>query len=689
MPNRLANETSPYLLQHASNPVDWYPWSDEAIRRSRDEQKPIFLSIGYSACHWCHVMEHESFENEQIADFLNANFVSIKVDREERPDLDQIYMNAVQIMTGRGGWPMSVFLTPDLKPFFGGTYWPPHARPGLQSPGFDQVLNAVLDAWTNRRDKALEQAASLTERIVEISSQFEGDGGELNADLLTRAAVKLEQSFDFTNGGFGAAPKFPHVMDLQLLLRVWRENRKEGVLRMVQLTLDKMASGGIYDHLGGGFSRYSVDARWLVPHFEKMLYDNGLLVSAYIDLYLVTKDPAYKNIACESLDYVLRDMTDADGGFHSAEDADSEGVEGKFYVWSREEIYELLGTQAAERFCYVYDVTEDGNFDGQNILHLPKSIEQCATVKGWDLEQLRAELANSREQLLNRRATRIRPGKDDKIIVSWNGLMIEGMARAAVVFGRDDYRTAAIRAATLIREKVTEDDGRLLHTYRNGVAKLSAYLDDYACLANGLVSLYEATFDESWLSWGVTLMETVLARFQTEDGTLYYTADDHEQLITRTIDMHDSSVPSGNAMAATALIRLGKICARSDFLDAASRIVGAAVPIMEAAPSAAGQMLIAADMLVESFYEIVISGGKDSSVDEKLLQSIRSNYIPNSVIAYRSNSNPVVEDSVLQPLFAGRHAFDGEVTMFVCQDQTCESPVVGYDGSIERIRNLI
>jgi uncharacterized protein YyaL (SSP411 family) len=478
-------------------------------------------------------------------------------------------------------------------------------------------------------------------------------------------------------------------MDLQVLLRIWRKNPKEGVLRMVQLTLDKMAQGGIYDHLGGGFSRYSVDARWLVPHFEKMLYDNGLLVSAYVDLFLVTKDEAYKNVACESLDYILRDMTDVEGGFHSAEDADSEGVEGKFYVWSLDEINEILGAETAERFCYVYDVTDGGNFEGHNILNLPKTIQQCANAKGWDLEQLHGELAASREKLLERRSTRIRPGKDDKIIVSWNGLMIEAMARAAIVFGRADYRDAAVNAATLIRNKVSDPDGRLLHTYRHGVAKLSAYLDDYACLANSLVTLYEATFDETWLRWSVSLMETVLARFQSDDGTLYFTADDHEQLITRTIDMHDSSVPSGNAIAATALIRLGKICSRADFLQAAARIVQAAVPIMEAAPSASGQMLIAADMLVSPFYEIVIMGGCDATIDEELLRKIRSRYVPNTVIAYLANSSVVSADSVLAPLFEGRSSTNGELTTYLCQDQSCESPLIGLEKSVERIQEIV
>ena len=689
MPNRLAEESSPYLLQHANNPVDWYPWGDEAIARARDEQKPIFLSIGYSACHWCHVMEHESFENEAIADYINANFIAVKVDREERPDLDQIYMNAVQIMTGRGGWPMSVFLTPELQPFYGGTYWPPHARPDMRSPGFDQVLQAVLDAWTNRRDQAITQAAEMTNRIAAISDQFSESEGQLNNELLLAAAGKLEQNFDFKNGGFGGAPKFPHAMDLQFLMRLWHQQPREGVLHMVRLTLDKMANGGIYDHLGGGFARYTVDAKWLVPHFEKMLYDNGLLISAYLDLHAITQDDSYKDVVCDSLDYILRDMTDVDGAFHSTEDADSEGVEGKFYVWSPGEVTEVLGESASERFCYVYDVTEHGNFEGHSILNLPKTIQQCAEAKCWDVAELQAELAESRAKLLERRDTRVRPGKDDKIIVSWNGLMIDAMAQAANAFGRPDYRDAAVRVATFIKQRMTEEDGtRLLHTYRGGTAKLAGYLDDYACLANSLVSLYEATFDESWLEWGATLMETVLAHFPTKDGTLYYTADDHEQLITRTIDMHDSSVPSGNAIAATALVRLGRLCSRPDFLECANRIVQSAVPIIEVAPSAAGQMMIAADMLLRPAYEIVVCGGDDVETDADLLHSIHATYLPNCSVAYRAASSEGTNADVVGSLFDGRTSLNGELTTYICHKQTCEAPLTGAAPAVERIKQI-
>ncbi len=442
--NRLLAETSPYLLQHRNNPVDWHPWGPEALDRAKREDKPIFLSIGYSACHWCHVMEHESFEDPRIAALMNEHFVNIKVDREERPDLDAIYMTAVQIMTGRGGWPMSVFLTPDRQPFYGGTYFPPTQRMGM--PGFDQILLAVADAWKNRRKQALDQAAELTSHLQQAAAPAgAGASGDLTETLLFDAATSLERSFDPHHGGFGAAPKFPHPMDLRLLLRVWRrtkvpahdqtrkthEAHSDALLHIVTHTLDKMAAGGIYDHLGGGFHRYSVDERWLVPHFEKMLYDNALLIGAYIDAHLATRNADYARIARETIEYVLRDMTDPAGGFYSTEDADSEGHEGKFYVWSPAEVAAVLGDERAQLFNYVYDVTESGNFEGASILNLPKSIDQCAELKRLAVADLARQLSEDRARLFAERQKRVRPGRDDKVITAWNGLMIDSLAYAA------------------------------------------------------------------------------------------------------------------------------------------------------------------------------------------------------------------------------------------------------------------
>ncbi len=464
MANRLATETSPYLLQHAANPVDWYPWGPEALERARYEDKPIFLSIGYSACHWCHVMEHESFENEAIAHLMNEHFVCMKVDREERPDLDQIYMNAVQLMTGRGGWPMSVFLTPELKPFFGGTYWPPAARSGM--PGFDQILAAVADAWQNRREQAVEQADSLAEHLATIAAGPAGQG-ELRLALVHHGAAAMMRSFDHVHGGFGSAPKFPHPMDLRLLAHVWHRNRDEQTLHVITLTLDKMAAGGIYDQLGGGFHRYSTDERWLVPHFEKMLYDNALLIPCYLDALAITGNEDYARVARETCDYVLREMTDPAGGFYSTQDADSEGVEGKFFVWTPAELEEVLGAEAARTFAHVYDVTPEGNFEhGTSILNRPQSFAECATALLRDEAELRRELEQSRAKLLAKREQRVHPGLDDKVLVAWNGLMIDALAQAAEVLGEPRYLQAAQRAARFILQDMRRDDGRLLHTWR-------------------------------------------------------------------------------------------------------------------------------------------------------------------------------------------------------------------------------
>lgn len=691
MPNRLSAETSPYLLQHQANPVDWYPWGPEAIERAKREDKPIFLSIGYSACHWCHVMEHESFENASIAKYLNEHFVSIKVDREERPDLDQIYMNAVQIMTGRGGWPMSVFLTPDLKPFYGGTYWPPEPRMGM--PGFEQVLVAVDDAWRNRREAALKQADEMTGYLKSIEhgdddgkpavaidkQSATGVSAAAAQQLLDNAERALHRAFDSRNGGFGGAPKFPHSMDLQLLLRLWRRKPRPETLEIVTVTLDKMAAGGIYDHLAGGFARYSVDERWLVPHFEKMLYDNALLTSAYVEAFQATGEERFARIARETCVYMLRYMTDEAGGFHGTEDADSEGEEGKFYVWTPAEIKTILGEKAGDRFCYVYDVTDEGNFEHkQSILNLPKSIEQCAALRQWDLTELKAELADSRAKLLAVRDQRIRPGKDDKVLASWNGLMIAAMAQAGALLAEPRFTAAAERAAYFISEKMLAR-GRLQHTWRKGQAKLAAYLDDYAYLANAFITLYESTFDERWIDTALSLAETMLEHFQdTEQGGFFFTANDHEQLIARNKDLHDASVPSGNAMAATALIRLGKLTGRTDFLEAAGRTLAMASAVMERTPTGAGQMLIALDLWFGPLQELVLFGGLNQNENEAALLALRKNYLPRSVTAYRATkSAKKARSPALEPLFQGRTAVDGQPTLYICENFACQSPLVG------------
>jgi uncharacterized protein YyaL (SSP411 family) len=679
MPNRLANESSPYLLQHKDNLVDWYPWCEEAMEKARREQKPIFLSIGYSACHWCHVMEHESFENEAIARVLNENFVSIKVDREERPDLDQIYMNAVQMLTGHGGWPMSVFLTPDLKPFYGGTYWPPKSTGRM--PGFDQILAAVIDAWKNRREQAVDAAEQLTAELRKVGSVTGGRRDALSVDLIEAAASQLRRSFDSTYGGFGHAPKFPHPMDLQLLLRVAQRNGQQGPVDMVRLTLDRMAGGGIYDHLGGGFARYSVDERWLVPHFEKMLYDNALLTGAYLDAYLATGDANYARVVRETLNYVIRDMTDPDGGFYSTEDADSEGHEGLFYTWTPDEIDAVLGEEGGATFGRVYDVTDVGNFEGRNILNLPKTLEQSAAILKRKPEDLAAELAASREKLFAAREKRVRPGRDDKVIVAWNGLMIDAMARAGAALSEPEYIGTADKVAKFILKNVRRDDGRLLHTWRNGVAKLDAYLDDYASLANSLVSLYEANFAEQYIDEAVRLMDIVLEKFADADGGgFFYTAADHEKLITRTKELTDSSTPSGNALAATALVRLGQLLGRRDYLEAAERTLVAAAPIMQRAPTAFGQMLIALDRYLGPAHELVLVGDMARSDTKEAVTAIHRRYLPRAVGAARDVQQPsdgVQRSTHLDAIFAGKKSADGQPVLFVCQNFACQAPAVG------------
>jgi uncharacterized protein YyaL (SSP411 family) len=670
--NLLSQETSPYLLQHANNPVDWRPWGPEALELARREEKPIFLSIGYSACHWCHVMEHESFENPSIARQMNEHFVCIKVDREERPDLDQIYMNAVQLMTGRGGWPMSVFLTPDLRPFYGGTYWPPSGRMGM--PGFDQVLTAVAEAWRERRGQVEQQAGELTAEVQRVAS-LAGAPGELGEEPLRAAGASLERIFDFRNGGFGGAPKFPHPMDLRVLLRRWRREPRDEWLQLVTLTLDKMAAGGIYDHLGGGFHRYSVDERWLVPHFEKMLYDNALLAQCYVEAYQATGREDYARIARETCDYVLREMTGAEGGFFSTQDADSEGEEGKFYVWTPAEIEAVLGADAAKTFDYVYDVTESGNFEGHNILNLPKTIEQCAKAMNRDLAELQAELSAGREKLLAVRSQRVWPGLDDKVLVSWNGLMIDALAQAAGALDEPRYLEAAVKAAEFLWQTLRREDGRLLHCWRAGQAKFAAYLDDYASLANALVSLYEASFDERWIEAAVELADVVLAEFaDAEQGGFFYTAADHEALIARQKDAQDSSTPSGNALAATMLLRLGKLCGRTEYLEAAQRTLRSFTEMMERHPTAAGQMLIALDFHLGPTFETVVLGPPEDADTAAVLADLRRRFTPNKVLALRPGAGHA---AALDGLFAGKEPPAIGPAVYLCENFACQAPAIG------------
>jgi uncharacterized protein len=595
MSNQLASEISQYLLQHAENPVQWHAWNAEALELARARQAPIFLSIGYSSCHWCHVMAHESFEDRRIADLLNKHFVSIKVDREERPDLDQIYMEAVQLMTGQGGWPLSVFLTPEGQPFFGGTYWPAQKRYNM--PGFDLILQAVAEAWEKRRGELVDQAAKVTGILRENNFAEQTAGPvELDERVLEAAEAAFVQSFDPQYGGFGQAPKFPQPLVLSLLLNRWSHAADDELLHVVATTLDRMAMGGICDQLGGGFHRYSVDDRWIVPHFEKMLYDNALLSTCYLKAWQATRQDAYADAARETLDYVLRDMTAPHGGFYSAEDADSEGQEGKFYVWTMDQIQDVLGLEAAATFSRVYDVSEAGNFEGQNILYLSRSIELEAKMLGRDAAQMKNELAEARKKLFSAREKRPRPARDEKIMVAWNGLMIEALAQAGAALGEKRFTEAAAKAATFLLTRLRDEPGRLMHCARNGQVKYSAYLDDYAALGNALVTLHETNAGGPWLQSAQELAEELLRSFaDPQQGGFFYTPADHEPLIARKKDFIDSSAPSGNGLAAMLLLRLARICNRKDYRKTAYDALRAGAVFMRQFPSGACQMLAVLD----------------------------------------------------------------------------------------------
>jgi uncharacterized protein YyaL (SSP411 family) len=673
--NHLANETSLYLRQHARNPVDWFPWGPEALERARILQRPIFLSIGYSACHWCHVMEHECFENPDIARYLNEHFVSIKVDREERPDLDQIYMTAHQLLTREGGgWPLSVFLTPDLTPFYAGTYFPPDDRYAPHRPSFPKLLHAIVDAWENNRAKLAEVGQQVAEHLQGMNQET-STGGELSPELLQDAFRALKRSYDPIQGGFGDAPKFPHALELQLLLRIAHRFNADDATQMVRHTLDKMARGGMYDQIGGGFHRYSVDAQWLVPHFEKMLYDNALLPPVYVETYQVAGDPFYKHIASETLDYVLREMTSSTGGFYSTQDADSEGEEGKFYVWSAKELDEVLGPELATLAKSVYGVTPAGNFEGHSILFRSKSDEQDAKLNGLTLEAFREKLARVKCKLYGARAKRVWPGRDEKLLTAWNALMIGAFAQAGAAFGAAKYTDAAAKAADFVLSHLRGPDGRLFRTAGVGQpAKLAGYLEDYAYLADALVTLYEATFDARWLRAAIELADVMLKHFADPNGGFFYTADDHEQLIARTKDLHDGSVPSGNAMAVTALLRLAALTGRRDFRDAAERTLKAYRGLMAEHPAAAGQMLVALDFYLGPVDEIAVVGPRGDADTERVLRAIRAKFRPDAVVAFHDPATgaPPAEIALLAD-----KPMQGTVTTYVCRDFACRAPLVG------------
>jgi len=683
-PNRLANETSLYLRQHANNPVDWFPWGPEALQRAKELDRPIFLSIGYSACHWCHVMEHESFENDDTAAILNEHFVCIKVDREERPDLDAIYMSALQALTREGGgWPLSVFLAPDLTPFYAGTYFPPDERYAHHGkPSFPNLLRGIIDAWTNRRDRIADVGRQVAE-FLNRSAKVEASGGELSPDILGKALAFLRRIYDSRYGGFGGAPKFPHALELRLLLRIEKRLGDGVALQMVRHTLDAMARGGMYDQIGGGFHRYSVDAQWLVPHFEKMLYDNALLASAYVEAWQVTKDPFYQQIVVEVLEYVLEGMTNDDGACFSTEDADSEGEEGKFYVWREAELREALGADLVEFACKVWGVTAGGNFEGHNVLFRARGDDDDAKRLGLSAEAFAAKLAEAKRKLIPVRSARVWPGRDEKILTAWNGLMIAAYARAGAGFDDDRYVDAAINAADWCLKHLRNSNGRLFRSAdAAGAAKLSAYLEDYALLAEALIALFEACQETKYLTAAIELAEAMLEHFADPDGPgFFFTADDHERLIARTKDLHDGSTPSGNAVAVMVLLKLAKLTGRDDFAKKADETLRGFRDAMVEHPAASGQMLAALDFHLGPVQEIAVIGKADDPDTNQVLSAIRGSFRPNSVLSFHDPSTG--DPPAFIPLLKDRPMVDGKVTVYVCENNVCAAPLVGADAILE------
>ncbi|MEA3441480.1 MAG: thioredoxin domain-containing protein, partial [Chloroflexota bacterium] len=666
MPNQLINETSPYLLQHADNPVEWYPWGEEALELAREQNKPILLSIGYAACHWCHVMAYESFEDEDTATLMNVHYVNIKVDREERPDLDNIYMQAVQAMTGSGGWPMTVFLTPDGQPFYGGTYFPPEPRYGMLS--FRQLLVSVADAWKNRGDELLQNAEKVTEHIQQ-STSVAAEGQMITPQVLASAISNLTSGFDRKWGGFGQAPKFPQPMVLEFLLRDYLRTGDVNTLDMAEVTLQKMASGGIYDQVGGGFARYSTDERWLVPHFEKMLYDNAQLARVYLHAWQITGNPLYRRITEETLNYVLREMTHAEGGFYSSQDADSEGVEGKFYVWSAREIQQALGGDAS-LFMTVYDVSEGGNWEGHNIMQRVIEPDDVADQFGLTPDEAQAKIEAARQKMYQVRSQRVWPGLDDKVLTAWNGLMLAAFAEAGRILGRQDYLDAATRNAEFLYNTMRTDNGRLLRTWKDGSEpKYNAYLEDYAYLAEGLLALYQTTFDKRWFTWARELVDLMLTHFLDEDnGGFFDTSDDHEALLQRPKDLQDNAVPSGNAMAVHALLMLSLYTGSGKYWDMAEGTVSNMASQVVRYPYSFGEWLNVANFMLSEPVEIALIGDLDQLVP--FLEVVRDGYRPNQVAA----AGPETDDGVI-PLLAHRSQIDGMGTAYVCRRFVCQKPI--------------
>jgi uncharacterized protein YyaL (SSP411 family) len=671
--NRLINESSPYLRQHAHNPVDWYPWGPEAWEKARRENKPVLLSVGYSACHWCHVMERESFENSETARLMNQHFVNVKVDREERPDVDHIYMTAVQSLTGHGGWPMTVFLTPEGKPFYGGTYFPPEDRHGL--PGFPRLLASIAAVYREKPSEVEKNVAAVMERLAAAEAVRPGPAPP-DAALPVTAAAALARAYDERYGGLGQAPKFPNTSAFDLFLRVHHRTGERAYLDMVTHTLRRMAEGGIYDQLGGGFHRYSVDRQWLVPHFEKMLYDNAQLVPLYLSAHLVTGDPFFARIAGETLDYVAREMRDPAGGFYSTQDADSEGEEGKFFVWEPGEIEDRLGEEIAEIVCRYWDISEEGNFEHRSILHPTLTVEQLARLFRREPEEVGRLLDEARARLLAAREKRVKPARDEKILTAWNGLMISAFAKGAEVLGEERYERIALEAVGFVQNHLQRGD-RLLSTYKDGVARLNGYLDDYAFFTAALLDVFEATQDRRHLDEAARLTDSLLKHFWDENagGGFFFTSDDHEELIVRSKPAFDGSIPSGNSVAALNLLRLYHLTGRIPYLERADALFRLFANPMAEQPFGFANMIAAFDFAARSPLEIVLVGDRAAAGTRSLLKHIRQTYVPNRSLVVLDPADPSPRPALLE----GKGQVDRKATVYVCHRRACSAPATTWE----------
>ncbi|MFW9848007.1 MAG: thioredoxin domain-containing protein [Candidatus Thorarchaeota archaeon] len=688
--NRLIKEKSPYLLQHAYNPVDWYAWNDEAFEKAKSENKPIFLSIGYSTCHWCHVMAHESFEDDEVAELMNDAFINIKVDREERPDIDKIYMQVAQMMTGRGGWPLTIIMTPDKKPFYADTYIPKKMR--YNKPGMVDLIPRIDELWKNDQ----ENITDVVERIMDAldTSKIDIRTRQLDIDVIERGFESYTQRFDQKNGGFGRAPKFPSPHNLMFLLRYWKRTNDAWALHMVEKTLTEMRLGGVYDQIGYGFHRYSTDAHWLIPHFEKMLYDQAMLLIAYTETYLATKNQQYAQVVHEVVEYLVQDMRSPEGAFYSAEDADSEGEEGKFYVWDYEEIASILDGEERDLFIKAFNIKEDGNFlneatgkkHGANIPHLKLHPVKLAETLGIDRGKLKDTISNVRQKLLDVRSGRVRPHLDDKVLTDWNGLLVAAIAKAARAMEDDEYTDIAREAMEFILQKMRKPNGALLHRYREGEAVIDGFLDDYAFVIWGLIELYETTYEIVYLTEALELLKIQLSRFwDSEHGGFFFTDNSSEALLQRQIDAYDGAIPSGNSVSMYNLVRLGRMLGNPEYEEKAAQVGARFSSIIEQSMGGFSMMLSALDYALGPTNEVVIAGDSEDKNTSKMLQELETIFLPNLTVLLRSTPDQIVILNEIASYTKFHEPIKNKTTAFVCIEQNCKLPTSDKDQMMEML----